>query len=67
MGKFAKEVYKNKRMKTQILDRNLNVISEDDVKVNPHVRVTYARAKYFEHTSTLPKSDVVSVSTTFKS
>lgn len=54
-------------MKTQILDRNLNVISEDDVKVIPHVRVTYARAKYFEHTGTLPKSDVVSVSTIFKS
>lgn len=54
-------------MKTQILDKNMNVVSEKEMRFNAHVRVTYARAKYFEHTGTLPKSDIVSASAVFNS
>ena len=54
-------------MKTQILDRNMNVVSENNISTNSYARVTYARAKYFEHNGTLPKSEIVPAHVVFNS
>ena len=53
-------------MKTQILDKQLNVIAEKETKHPSAVRVTYARVKYFSHSGSLPKSEIVSVPQIFE-
>lgn len=52
-------------MRSQILDKQRNVISEKEVKSVATARVTYARAKYFVHTAALPKSEIISVPSLF--
>lgn len=55
-------------MRTQILDKNKCIISDKEImpKVD-NVRVTYARAKYFEHNGVLPKSEVLPANVVFHS
>lgn len=52
-------------MRSQILDKQHKVISEKEVKPVVAARVTYARAKYFVHTTVLPKSEIISVPSIF--
>ena len=46
-------------MKSQVLDKKHNILSEQLTNVKAVAHVTYARAKYFEHVGTLPKSEVL--------
>lgn len=40
----------------------MQVISDKEItQIVGHVRITYARAKYFEHSGMLPKSEVLPV------
>lgn len=48
-------------MKSQVLDKNKVVMSTREASQPTTARVTYARAKYFNHSSKLPKSEVVSI------
>ncbi len=48
-------------MKSQVLDNNKVVMSTKEMLQPTVARVTYARAKYFSHSSKLPKSEIVSV------
>lgn len=52
-------------MKSQVLDKKQNVLSEQLTNVKAVVHVTYARAKYFEHIDALPKSEVLPSSAIF--
>lgn len=55
-------------MRTQVLDKNMQVISDKEMtQKEGHVRITYARAKYFEHSGVLPKSEVLPANVVFNS
>lgn len=52
-------------MKSQVLDKEHNILSEQKTDVKAVAHVTFARAKYFEHVGTLPKSEVFPSSVVF--
>ena len=55
-------------MRTQVLDKNMQVISDKETtQKEGHVRITYARAKYFVHSGVLPKSEVLPANVVFNS
>ena len=48
-------------MTTQIFDKNLAPVSEKETTQPATAHVTYARVKYFSHSGTLPKSEVITM------
>ena len=48
-------------MTTQILDKQMTAVSQKETLQPTVSHVTYARVKYFSHSGSLPKSEVITM------